>query len=233
VWPTGCLHVWRKVEEDMLGKLRDPVSGLTHLGAAIAAAIGLVVLLFLGRGNVTREFSLLVYGVSLVLLFSASATYHLVKASDKVIKVLRTLDHSAIYLLIAGTYTPICLHFFSGFWRWGLLAIVWGMAVLGVAVKVFILNAPRWLTAGIYLLMGWMALGGIKEMLATMPVGALVWLLLGGLFFTGGAVIYIIKKPDWFPGVFGFHEVWHIFVILGCLCHFIMIAAFVAARIVA
>lgn len=217
----------------MLSKLRDPVSGLTHLGAALAAAVGLAVLLLVGRGNATREVSLLVYGCSLVLMFAASATYHLVKASPQVTKLLRTLDHSAIYLLIAGTYTPICLHFFSGFWRWGMLGIIWGMAVIGISVKVFILAAPRWLSAGIYLLMGWLSLAALKEMLAAMPVGALVWLFLGGLFFTGGAVVYITKRPDPYPGRFGFHEVWHIFVILGCLCHYVLVVAFVASRALA
>ncbi len=212
----------------MFEKLRDPVSGLTHLGAAIAAAVGLVVLLYLGRGNTLKEVSLLVYGISLILMFLASALYHMIKSRPEVIQRLRKFDHSAIYLLIAGTYTPICLHFFSGFWRWGLLGIIWGMALAGIGVKLFVIKAPRWVTAGIYLLMGWLAISAIREMLQSMPVSALVWLLVGGLFFTVGAVVYITKKPDFWPGIFGFHEVWHIFVILGCLSHFILVAAFIA-----
>lgn len=210
--------------------LREPVSGLMHLGGAALAAAGLVVLLILGRDNPWKELALAVYGVSLVLMFAASAAYHLIQANPPIGRFLRTLDHSAIYLLIAGTYTPVCLHFFSGFWRWGLLAIIWSMALIGIAVKLFILGAPRWITAGIYLLMGWLALLAVKPMFLTMPASALVWLLLGGLFFTVGAVVYMIKRPDFFPGVFGFHEIWHIFVILGCLSHFIMIAAYVAPR---
>ena len=145
-------------------------------------------------------------------------------------QVLRKLDHTAIYALIAGTYTPICLHFFSGFWAWGMLVIIWGLALAGIVVKLFVIKAPRWLTAGIYLVMGWLSLMAIRQMLLFMPVGALVCLLLGGLFFTVGAVVYILKKPDFFPGIFGFHEIWHIFVILGCLSHFILIAAYVAPR---
>jgi hemolysin III len=190
--------------------------------------VGLFVLLHIGRGNTLKEISLLVYGISLILMFSASAIYHMVKSRPEVIQRLRKFDHSAIYLLIAGTYTPICLHFFSGFWRWGLLGIVWGMALAGIGVKLFIIKAPRWVTAGIYLLMGWLAISAIREMLQSMPVSALVWLLVGGLFFTVGAVVYITKKPDFWPGIFGFHEVWHIFVILGCLSHFILVAAFIA-----
>ena len=142
--------------------------------------------------------------------------------------MLRKLDHSAIYLLIAGTYTPICIHYFTGFWRWGVLAIIWSMAIAGVVVKVFVIRAPRWLTAVIYLVMGWLCLMGIRVMLATMPMSALIWLLLGGIFFSVGAIVYVTKRPNLYPGVFGFHELWHIFVILGCLCHFIVVAAYVA-----
>ena len=207
---------------------RNPVSGLTHLGAGIAAAIGLAVLLIIGRKDITKEIVLAIYGISLILMFTASAIYHLVKAPPQTIKVLRKLDHAAIYLLIAGTYTPICLYFFHGFWQWGMVGMIWAMAVAGIVIKIFIINAPRMLSTGIYLLMGWLALAAIKEIFTAMPVGALIWLLAGGLFFTLGAVVYIAKKPDFFPEVFGFHEVWHIFVILGCLCHFVTIAAFVA-----
>jgi hemolysin III len=208
--------------------LRDPVSGLTHLGAAIAALIGLIVLLMMSWGNLVRVISLLIYGLSLTLLFSASATYHLVNTSAEAIHRLRKLDHSAIYLLIAGTYTPICLYFFTGFWRSGILAIIWAMALIGVVVKLFVINAPRWLTAGVYLVMGWLAVIAIGEILRIMPIGAITWLALGGILFTVGAVVYITKKPNPWPAVFGFHEIWHIFVILGCLAHFILIAAFIA-----
>ena len=211
-----------------MDKFRDPVSGLTHLAAAVLSALGLGVLLWLGRDNLIKELSLLVYGIGLVLMFSSSAVYHLVKAGTRVTQLLRKLDHSAIYLLIAGTYTPICLHFFSGFWRWGMLGIIWSMALAGVVVKLFIIRAPRWLTAGVYLVMGWMSVMAVNEIIRSMPAGALVWLVLGGVFFTIGAVVYIRKWPDFYPGVFGFHEVWHIFVILGAFSHFVVIAAYIA-----
>lgn len=209
-------------------KFRDPVSGLSHLLAAAAGVVGLAVLLWLGRTDLMKEISLFIYGVSVIFLFSASAAYHLVRAEPAVILRLRKLDHAAIYVLIAGSYTPICLHFFEGFWRWGLLAIIWGMALAGVIVKLFIIRAPRWATAGIYLLMGWLSVMAVQEMLRSMPPAALAWLVAGGLLYTVGAVIYITKKLDFYPGVFGFHEVWHIFVILGCLSHFIVVAAFIA-----
>jgi hemolysin III len=210
-------------------KIREPVNGLTHLSAAVMAAIGVVVLLYLTYGALPEQLAILIYGSSLILMFSASAAYHLVRANPRATLWLRKLDHSSIYLLIAGTYTPICIHFFAGFWRWGILAIVWSMALVGIAVKLLIIHAPRWLTAGIYLVMGWMAVFAAREILTAMPVGALAWLLAGGVLFSLGALVYILKRPDLWPGKFGFHEVWHIFVILGCLAHFILVAAYVAS----
>jgi hemolysin III len=212
----------------VLNKLREPVNGLTHLSAAVIAAVGLVLLMYLGRDSLFKLASLFVYASSLVLMFAASAAYHLIQGGPRIRLLLRKLDHSSIYLLIAGTYTPICLRFFDGFWQWGIPAIIWSMALIGILVKLFIIHAPRWVTAAVYLLMGWLSLVAVPEMLRAMPVGALAWLVLGGLLFTVGAAVYVAKKPDWFPGVFGFHEIWHVFVILGCLCHFIVIAAFVA-----
>lgn len=209
-------------------KLREPVNGLTHLIAAIVAFLGGVILIVVGWGDAGRVLSLTIYGVSLVLLFTASAIYHLVNASPPVMQRLRKFDHSAIYLLIAGTYTPICFNMFDGFWQWGLLGIVWGLALAGIGVKLFLIKAPRWLTAGVYVLMGWLCVFGVQEILVALPIGALVWLLAGGIVFTLGAVIYVTKFPNFLPGKFGFHEVWHIFVILGAVAHFVMIALYVA-----
>ena len=212
----------------MKSVFRDPVSGLIHLVSAAIALIGLVVLVVVGRGDSLRVFSLVVYGLSLITLFTASAVYHLVPNPDADTSKLRKFDHAAIYVLIAGTYTPICLNFFTGILQWGFLAFIWAFALAGVLVKLFVIKAPRWVTAGIYLVMGWMALLVIKPMLQMVPIGGLLWMLAGGLLYTLGAVIYITKKLDLVPGVFGFHEVWHIFVTLAAACHFIMILKYVA-----
>ncbi|MFZ6030037.1 MAG: PAQR family membrane homeostasis protein TrhA [Chloroflexota bacterium] len=211
-----------------MSKFRDPVSGFTHLVAAVFSAVGAALLVWFGNDNIGKQVSLLIYGFSLVQMFTASAVYHLVSARPRVIKALRKFDHAAIYLLIAGSYTPICMHYFTGFWRWGMLAIVWALAVTGVIFKIFIIRTPRGFNTAIYLLMGWLSLVAAGEIFTKLPGSALVWLLLGGVFFTIGAVIYVAKKPNFFPGVFGFHEIWHIFVILGCLCHFVIMAAFIA-----
>lgn len=213
-------------------KTRELVSGWTHLIAAVAAVFGLVGLLAAGWGDWPKFFAMLVYGISLVGMFAASATYHLGQGlSSRTVLILRKIDHSAIYLLIAGSYTPICTHFFTGFYRWGLAGVVWTLALVGIGVKVFVINAPRWVTAGIYLVMGWLAVLAVRQMFLYMPTGALLWLFLGGVFYTVGAVVYITRRPALFPEVFGFHELWHIFVILGALSHFIVVAAYVAPRL--
>ena len=146
----------------MLTKLREPVNGLTHLIAAGAALIGMILLLILGWGQPGKLISLLIYGLSLILLFLASGLYHSITANPKALVKLRKFDHSAIYLLIAGTYTPICFNMLEGFWKWGMLGIVWGLALIGIGVKIFFIKAPRWMTVGVYLFMGWLCILGIQ-----------------------------------------------------------------------
>jgi hemolysin III len=209
-------------------RFREPVNSLTHLTAAAIAIAGTVVLAYLARDDAAKLASLCLYGVTLVLMFSSSALYHTIQSGPKAALFLRKLDHSAIYLLIAGTYTPICLHYFTGFWRIGFLAVIWALGLIGIAVKLFVINAPRWVTAGVYLLMGWLSIAGVGEIVSRMPAGAIAWLLAGGLFFTGGAVVYMLKRPNPFPGVFGFHEIWHIFVILGAFSHFALMWIYIA-----
>ncbi len=211
----------------MLSKLREPVSGLTHLGGAVAAVIGQIALLAMGLNGVEKTISIFVYGISLIALFSASATYHLVNAGPKVSSILRKIDHSAIYLLIAGTYTPFCLNAFTGFFRWGLLTIVWSIAIIGILVKVFYMGAPRWLTAGVYVLMGWLCLSAIGQITTALTPFTLAWMVVGGLAYTFGAVVYATKIFDFVPGKFGFHEVWHIFVLVGAAAHFISVVGVV------
>jgi hemolysin III len=184
--------------------LKDPISGLTHLGSALAAALGTVSLIWLSPPGLAR-LAMAIYGGSLVLLFSASATYHLVRTSPRSEEWLRKFDHIAIFLLIAGTYTPVCLVVLTGGWRWGLLIPVWCIAAAGIIYKLVWVRSPRWITAIIYVVMGWLGVIGVAQLLKALPWEALVWLLLGGLLYTGGAIIYATKKPDFFPGVFGFH----------------------------
>jgi len=207
----------------MLKKLREPVNSLTHWGGAILALIGLIALLIVGWGTPAKVVSLIIYGTSLIFLFSASATYHMVRVKDKVLEIFRKIDHAAIYFLIAGTYTPFCINAFTGFWKWGMLITIWSLALIGIGIKVFIIRVPRWLNAGIYLAMGWLVVGASGQLLATLPVWVLTWLIVGGVIYTLGAIVYITKLFNFVPGVFGFHEVWHIFVLLAAAAHFVAV----------
>jgi hemolysin III len=207
----------------MLIKLREPVNSLTHWVGAILALAGLIALLIVGWGTPVKVISLIIYGASLIFLFSASATYHMVRVKDKALEIFRKIDHAAIFCLIAGTYTPFCLNAFTGFWKWGMLTIIWSLALIGIVVKMYIIRAPRWLNAGIYVAMGWLCVGASGQLLATLPAWVLTWLIIGGVIYTLGAVVYSTKMFNFVPGVFGFHEVWHIFVLLAASAHFVAV----------
>ena len=207
----------------MLKKLREPINSLTHWVGAVLALAGLIALLIVGWGTPLKVISLIVYGASLIFLFSASATYHMVQAKDKALEIVRKVDHAAIYCLIAGTYTPFCINAFTGFWKWGMLTIIWSLAIIGIVIKVFIIRSPRWLNAGIYVAMGWLCVGASGQLLAALPAWVLTWLIIGGVTYTLGAVVYSTRMFNFVPGVFGFHEVWHIFVLLAAAAHFVAV----------
>jgi len=206
----------------MLSRIREPFNGISHLAGAITAFFGGIALLLVGWTGTIRIISVIIYSISLISMFSASATYHLSNVKPRVEKILRKVDHSAIFLLIAGTYTPFCMNAFTGFWRWGFLSIIWGIAAIGIMVKIFYIGAPRWLNAAMYVLMGWISILAVRQM-AALPLGALIWLIVGGVIYTFGAVVYATKIFNFAPGKFGFHEVWHLFVIGGALAHYISV----------
>jgi hemolysin III len=209
--------------------LREPVSGLTHLAAAVLAVVGLVLLLRAGlaRGRPHYPLSLGVFGASLVLLYTASSLYHLLRLSPRGTRILRRLDHTMIFVLIAGTYTPVCVLALPGAWGWGLLAGVWTLALAGMVMKLVWLHAPRWLSVAVYLLMGWLVVIAAWPLVESIPPGGLAYLAAGGLLYTAGAAVYALKRPNLLPG-FGFHELFHLFVIGGSLSHFWMIYRYVS-----
>ncbi len=210
--------------------LREPINSLTHFLGILLSIAGLVVLLVLSGGEPWRTTSFAIYGSSLILLYTASTLLHSLKVSDQLEKQLRIFDHVAIFVLIAGTYTPITLITLQenhAVWGWSLLSIAWGFALLGVAFKLFWITAPRWISTGIYLLMGWMAMVAIVPIAQSLSSGGLFWMALGGAFYSVGAIIYALKKPDFFPKVFGYHELWHLFVLAGSVCHFVMMLGYV------
>lgn len=209
----------------MMAKFRDPVSGLTHLAGALLSAAGLVALLWRGvvKGSVWHVVSFAIFGVSLVLLYCASAFYHLLRLSEQGIAAMRRVDHAMIYVLIAGTYTPFCLVPLRGPWGWSLLAVIWSIALVGIFQAVFWLHAPRWLSTVFYLVMGWAVVVATYPLLQTVSPATLLWLLAGGLIYSGGAVLYATKWPNPWPGKFGFHEIWHLFVMGGSVTHFLSV----------
>ncbi len=210
-------------------KLKDPVSGLTHLAGALLSVVALVLLVCLAVriGTAWHVVAFAIFGASLILLYTASSLYHLLPLSERGNRVLRRLDHIMIFLLIAGTYTPVCLIPLRGGWGWSLLVSVWTLALAGVVLKLFWLQAPRWFSTGIYLFMGWLIVVAFWPLIQTVPPGGVIWMAVGGLFYTVGAVIYGLKRPNLIPGVFGFHEIFHLFVIAGSFSHFWMMLRYV------
>ena len=200
-------------------RIREPVNAGTHLLGLLLAAAGTVALLRLAHGS-SQVVAFGVYGASLILLYGASTLYHSLLLPEPRLRRLRTLDHIAIYFLIAGTYTPVALLTLRGPWGWALLAAAWTVAAAGIPFKIWFLDAPVWLSTAIYLGMGYMALLALVPLAAVVPMSGLAWLAGGGMAYTAGAVIFARQRPDPFPGIFGHHEIWHVLVLVGSACHF-------------
>jgi hemolysin III len=211
-------------------RFREPVNGLTHLVGGLLASVGLVVLLAAAAraGRVDQLVAFAIFGSSLIALYSASALYHLLPLSPAGVARLRRVDHMLIFVLIAGTYTPFCLLALDGAWRVRLLGVVWGLALCGILLKLFWMEAPRWLSVVLYLGMGWVAVIAAPALFRAVPAAGMAWVLAGALVYSAGALIYGLKRPNLMPGVLGFHELWHLFVVAGSACHFWAVLAYIA-----
>ncbi|MBZ0293389.1 MAG: hemolysin III family protein [Anaerolineae bacterium] len=208
-------------------RFREPVNGFTHLFGVFLGFIGLIWLVIATHDHTAKLLSVVIYGVSVIVLYSASTTFHLVKGSEKTVFLLRRIDHAAIYIMIAGTYTPIVYNILSGYWRWGMLAAIWSLAVIGIVYKLLFLQGNRnHLSTILYVAMGWMALLIFPKAIALMPLPAIVLVVAGGLVYTMGAVIFALQKPN-FHRYFGHHELWHLFVLGGSALHFAAIAGYI------
>ena len=216
--------------KDQKKRLREPVNGLTHLAGALLASVGLIVLLATAvrAGRVDQIVAFGVFGFSLIALYTASTLYHLLPLSPLGVARLRRVDHMMIFVLIAGTYTPFCLLALDGAWRAGLLTLIWSLALCGILLKLFWMDAPRWLSVALYLGMGWVALVAAPALFRAVPIGGMAWVLAGALAYTTGALVYGFKRPNPVPGVFGFHELWHLFVMAGSACHFWAVLGYIA-----
>ena len=210
-------------------KMREPVSGLTHLAGAVLSAVGLILMIYYAaiQGTVWHIVSFSIFGGSMILLYTASTLYHLLNISEKGVRVLRKIDHMMIYVLTAGTYTPICLIPLRGGWGYTLLITIWGIAITGIIMKLLWFDAPRWLYTLFYLIMGWLVVIAFWPMIKTVPAAGIAWLVAGGILYSIGAVIYGTKWPPLKSKLFGFHEIFHLFVLYGSFCHFWMMFRYV------
>ena len=208
-------------------RIREPVNGASHLVGLLLAGAGTILLLRMAQGP-SELVAFGIYGATLILLYGASTLYHTLPLPERPLRALRTLDHIAIYFLIAGTYTPVALITLKGRLGWTLLTAVWLIALAGIPFKLFYLHAPVWLSTGTYLAMGYLALVAVVPIAHAVSSGGLAWLIAGGLAYTIGAVIYARQRPDPFPGRFGHHEIWHLLVLAGSGCHFAFMVYHVA-----
>lgn len=209
---------------------REPVNGLTHLAAAICSFVALIAMVIkasLTSGSAVSITAVIIFGVSMILLYSASATYHLVIVKDKVISFLRRIDHSMIFLLIAGTYTPFCLISLNGVTGWVLFSVVVFIALCGIIFKMVWFKCPRWLSTSIYITLGWMAIFVISPLAEVLSSKGVFLLIAGGILYTIGGVIYGTKPTIFKSKYMGFHEIFHIFIMLGSTAHFLCVFMYV------
>jgi hemolysin III len=209
-------------------RIKEPFCGISHaLGAGLSVA-GLVVLLVVSAGKPWKVTSFAIYGATLILLYTASALYHSISCAPHVVERLKRLDHVGIYLLIAGTYTPVCLVVLGGAWGWGILGAEYAMAAIGIVATLCLPRVPSWLRVSLYLCMGWLIVIALAPLRALLPPAAMGWMTAGGLIYTFGTIIYATDRPNLWPGKFTAHDLWHVFVLAGSLCHYVMMLSFVA-----
>jgi hemolysin III len=206
--------------------LREPVNSLTHGIGFLLSLLALILMIFKGISNNLSPIGLVsvsIFGISLCLLYLTSSTYHGINTKDNIILNLRKLDHSMIFVLIAGSYAPYCLISLNNYKGNIFFIVISSLALLGIFFKLIWFNSPRWLQTSLYIILGWAAVFMLKPLSNTLAFESLFLLVLGGVLYTIGGVIYGIKPKKLTFGVFGFHEIFHIFIMLGSLCHFISV----------
>lgn len=212
--------------------IREPGSALTHFIAMLLAAFAATPLLTKAALYASREsiIALSIFCVSMILLYGASATYHSLNLSGRPLRIFRKIDHMMIFILIAGSYTPICLTVLGGKLGYTLLAVIWGLALFGMLLKACWITCPKWFSSVIYISMGWACVAVFGPLLQVLPTAAFLWLLAGGIIYTIGGVIYALKLPLFNAKheFFGSHEIFHLFVMAGSFCHFIFMYCYVA-----
>lgn len=210
-------------------QIKEPVNALTHFLGFLMSIPILIALVTksMKETSPTAIIAFLIFGISLLLLYGVSTIYHTLNISPKGTALLRRIDHMMIFILIAGTYTPVCLIPLRGKWGWTLLAAVWGFAIAGILLKIFWLNAPRWFSTLLYVFMGWLVLVAFVPLEKAIPFSGIVLLAAGGITYTIGALIYAIKWSKLKLKYFGFHEIFHLFVMGGTALHVLFMFQYV------
>lgn len=208
-------------EKNKKFQIKEPINALTHFLGFLMSIPILITLTMKAYQNASflSMVAFLIFGISLLLLYGASTIYHTLNISPKGTALLRRIDHMMIFVLIAGTYTPVCLIPLRGKWGWTLFVAVWGFAFAGILLKIFWLNAPRWFSTLLYVVMGWLVLIAFVPLEQAIPIGGIVLLASGGIVYTIGAVIYAVKWSKLKLKYFGFHEIFHLFVMGGSALH--------------
>ena len=207
--------------------LKEPVSAAIHGLGVLLSVAALITLLIMARGHAWQTFTFALYGSTLVILYTASTLYHSLKAGPATSYLLMRFDHCAIFLLIAGTYTPICLVGLRGEWGWNIFCTEWILAAIGITATIAWRTAPDWLRIALYIVMGWIIVFAFPLLRAEITAHGIDWLVAGGLFYTLGTVILATNRPHLWPGRFTAHDLWHVFVVGGSVCHFILMATII------
>lgn len=211
--------------------IKEPGSAITHFIGMIAAIIAAFPLLYKASQSTNRIYliSLTIYAVSLILLYAASTTYHTFNISKKINTILKKIDHMMIFILIAGSYTPVCLITLKGKTGIVLLSIVWAIAIIGICIKAFWVYCPKWVSSILYISMGWTCVLAFSKLLDALSTPAFLWLLFGGIIYTIGGIIYALKLSVFNKKhkYFGSHEIFHLFVMGGSICHFVVMYVYV------
>jgi hemolysin III len=211
-----------------LGKMQNPVRGFLHGTAAVASTVGAVFLWEQGAGEWSREIALLVFGLSLIALYTGSSLYHSVPWSRTWKLRMQRVDHSMIYILVAGTYTPLACIVLDGWVRWAALGAAWGIALVGILQKIFLPKIGDWFSIALQTTQGWVALPLFVPLAQRLPYPALLLTALGGVLYTVGMVCMVTERPRLWPRVFSHHEVFHVCVVAGSAAHYAMTFLYVA-----
>lgn len=220
------------MERLTLGRMQNPIRGFLHGGAALAALAATIYLVSRTLGNTQAVIGSLVYGLALLTMYTVSSLYHSIPWGETAKRRLQRVDHSMIYLVVAGTWTPLAIAGLESPDRWIALGLVWGIAILGITLKLALRGVTTWLSVTLQLIMGWVVVFWIPEIWRTLGPGAVILVGVGGLLYTAGAIIFVSKRPRLAVRSFSYHELFHVFVVLASVAHFLAVALYAVPRLV-